>query len=169
MDDVPQAPDVYRSKTWRVRPWIQAGCVLQAVGWVALFGVLGIRGNEGPLAWAAAVGFVVVVPFLALWPAIRLGRDGALVLRGWTQVRRAHVAEIARLSMTEYGLRFEFEDGTTFTSVIFQATHYFKRPRVLEFIDALRGDGETLHDPWDVLKPGGIELYSRPGDDRPGD
>jgi hypothetical protein len=71
--------------------------------------------------------------------------------------------------MTKYGLRFEFEDGTTFTSVIFQATHYLKRPRVLEFIDALRDDGETLYDPWDVMKPGGIELYSRPGDDRPGD
>jgi hypothetical protein len=167
MDDVTRVPDLHRSKTWRVRLWIRAGCVLQAVGWIALFAILGVRGNEGPLTWAATVGFVVVVPFLALWPAIRLRPDGALVLRGLTRVRRAHVEEILRLSMTEYGLHFEFADGTTFTSVIFQATHYVKRPRVLEFVNALNGDGKALYDPWDVTKPGGIELYSRRGDDFP--
>ena len=148
------------ARVWRVRLWIRIACLAQALGWLALFGILGVTGEEGPLTWAALAVFVLVVPFLAFGPRIRLDADGALRLRGWTRSRTTGVDQIVRLSMNEYGLVFWFADGSHFTSIIFQATHHLARPRVLEFVEALTGEAAPVFDPWDVLKDGGLELYS---------
>lgn len=137
--------------------------MLQSLGWIALVWSLRVKGDETVLGWIMLATFVIGVPFLALWPAITLRPDGELRLRDWLQVRRAHVDDIARLAMTQYGLRFEFADRTRFTSVLFQATLSWKRPRVLGFIDAVT-QGRNMREsfnPWDAAQPGGLELYER--------
>lgn len=155
---------LFVARTWRVRVLIQIACIVQALGWIALVSALGFDDDENnALALTILTVFVAGPPFLAVFPMIKLRPDGRLVLRGWTQTKRSTVMEVVRLSMTQYGLRFEFADGSEFTSVIFQATHYFSRPRVLDFVDAItRTPGfAQSYDPWDVLQRGGIELYTR--------
>ncbi|PWC04213.1 hypothetical protein [Agromyces badenianii] len=151
----------YEASVWRVRTLIRVGAVTQALGWIALVLVLGVRGDETLFSWAALVGFVVVVPFLALWPRIRLRADGSVTFWGWTRVLTANVDEIVRLSMSPYGLRCEFADGSTFTSVIFQATGHIRYPRVFDFVEAATGERPVLESwrVWDAATDHGIQLF----------
>ena len=123
---------------WRVPAWIRMLAVAQSLGWIALVGVLGFRGDESVLTFVFLAVFVVGVPYFALRPSIRIGDGGALTLRGWVSCRRVNVAHIRRLTMTPLGLEMTFDDGTTYTTVIFQATRSLGRPRVLDFVDALQ-------------------------------
>lgn len=157
-------PQRYEYRVWRVRLWIRALSVLQALGWVTLFLSLGVRGDETILTWAALAVFVVVAPFLALWPRILLRPDGSLVLRDWIAVRTVTVEDITRLSMSKYGLHFEFADRTSFTSVIFQATRHIRYPRVFDFVEAITGERPLLEDwnVWDAAFDQGIQLLPSP-------
>ncbi len=155
----------YPSRIWRVRALIRVGCALQSLAWLALIVALpGRDGDSDPVLVGLGLGALIVLPpFLAFWPVIRLQPGGALLLRGWTRSHRATADEIVRLSMTQFGLRVVFEDGSAFTSVIFQATAGRRRPRVLTFVDAVtRGvGGVSGFDPWDLRSRSEIELYSR--------
>jgi hypothetical protein len=153
----------YIARTWRVRTWIRALSVGQSLGWLALIWSPGFRRDESIWTIVAFVAFVVVPPYLALSPVIKLQPNGALTLRGWTSQRRLNADQIIRLTMTEFGLEIIRDDCTRFTSVIFQATHSFGRPRVLEFVDAIRrgpGGAESF-DPLKLFRENGLEIYSR--------
>jgi hypothetical protein len=121
---------------------------------------LGLEGDEGPTFWITLFVFIVVIPYLALWPMVKLRSDGSLILRGWTRTRKAHISEIARLSLTSLGLRFEFERGDRFTSVIFQPTHHVRYPRVFDFVEAITGVRPSLErwNVWLAATPDGIQL-----------
>jgi hypothetical protein len=157
-------PDqMFTPEAWRIRPWIRIACVLQAAAWVGLFFVLGVTGSEGPFVWGFLCSLVVGVPYLALWPAIILDSDGGLTLRGWTRTKRSTVRDIAGLAMSEYGLRFDFKDESSFTSIIFQATLHIKEPRVFGFVEAITGRRPSIinWNPYDVLADDGIDLLAR--------
>lgn len=153
----------YLAKTWRVRAWIRVLAVLQSLGWIGLVWSLGFRGDEDVSTFVALFVFVAVPPFLALRPVVKLGSDGELLFRGWTSRRRANARQIRGLAMTPFGLELTFDDGTRYTTVIFQATLSFGRPRVLEFADALRRDpgGSKSFDPRDLFFKRDLELDRR--------
>ncbi len=155
-------PVQYQAKSWRVRTWIRALALLQSFGWISLAWATGFRGDGMDLLGTIAFAlFVVLPPCFALIPVIKLRADGRLLLRGWTTRRLANAAEINRLAMNKYGLKFKFNDGTTYTSVIFQATRSFGRPRVLEFVDALRGKpgSSPSFNPMDLYLQPEIEIF----------
>jgi len=153
-------------RVWRIRLWVRVVCLAQALGWLAFCGILGLTGREGPLFWGVLAAFVIVVPYLAMRPRIRVRSDGALLLYGWLHLRKTDWDQVRRLSMTQYGLRFSFADGSHFTSVVFQPTRNIRRPRVLEFVGAMTGQKDLpVFDPWDAARNGGIELYLKGGND----
>ncbi len=142
-----------------MRGWVRLLAVLQSVGWIALE----FTEDEGLFTLVELAVFVAVPPFLALFPVVKLQADGDLLLRGWTSRRLANAAQVRRLAMTQYGLQLRFDDGTRYTTVIFQATRSFGRPRVLEFADALRRAprGSKSFDPLDLFRQREIEIYNR--------
>lgn len=153
-------------RVWRIPLWIRVVCLAQALGWLALCGVLGLTGREGPLFWGVLAAFVIVVPYLAVRPRIHVRSDGTLLLSGWLHMRKTGWDQVTRLSMTQYGLRFSFADGSHFTSVVFQPTRHIRRPRVLEFVEGMTGQTDLrVFDPWDAARNGGIELYLKGGND----
>lgn len=153
----------YPARIWRVRSWIRVLTVLQSFGWLALVWSLGFRADEDVWSDVAFVIFATVPPFLALFPVVKFRTDGALLLRGWTSQRWANAGQIRRLAMTQLGLKLTFDDGTSYTTVIFQATRSFGRPRVLEFVDALRRDpgASKSFDPLELFRKRDIEIYRR--------
>lgn len=153
----------YPARIWRVRSWIRVLTVLQSFGWLALVWSLGFRADEDVWSDVAFVIFATVPPFLALFPVVKIRTDGALLLRGWISRRRANAGQIRRLAMTQLGLKLTFDDGTSYTTVIFQATRSLGRPRVLEFVDALRRDpgASKSFDPLELFRKRDIEIYRR--------
>lgn len=151
----------FAPKVWRVRWWIRILCVGQSLGWIVLFGALGSDGGDSVLPWAALAAFVILIPMLALWPKIELMADGTLIIRGWIYSRHANVEQISGLALTAYGLRFSFADDSHFTSIIFQATQAARRPRVMEFVDAVvyAAGEESPYDPWRVQANGELPLF----------
>ncbi len=137
--------------------------VLQSLGWIALVWSLGFRAEDGVWPIVGFVIFVAVPPFLALRPLVKLQADGELLLRGWTSRRRGNAAQVRRLAMTQFGLKLTFDDDTTYTTVIFQATRSFGRPRVLDFSNALRRvpGGSKSFDPLDLFHERDLEIYRR--------
>jgi hypothetical protein len=153
-------------RVWRIPLWIRIACLAQALGWLALCAILGLTGREGPLFWGVLATFVLAVPYLVIRPAIRLRADGTVRLYGWIHTRGAQADQITRLSMTQYGLRLSFADGSRFTSVVFQSTYGVWRPRVLEFVEAIAGQKDLpSFDPWSAAQEDGIELYTKRGSD----
>lgn len=153
----------YSAKTWRVRSWIQVLTVLLSFGWLALVWFLGLRSDVDVWSELAFLSFSAVPPFLAMRPVVKIRSDGELLLRGWTSQRRANAGQIRQLAMNQFGLQMTFDDGTSFTTVIFQATRSFGRPRVLEFADALRQDpgASKSFDPLELFHKRNIEIYRR--------
>lgn len=151
-------------RVWRIPLWIRIACLAQALGWLALCAILGLTGREDPTFWGVLAVFVIVVPYLAMWPRIRVRADGTLLLSGWLHRRKIDWHQVTRLSMTQYGLRFSFADGSYFTSIVFQPTGHVRRPRVLEFVEAMTGQKNLpVFDPWDAARDDGIELYRKTG------
>lgn len=152
----------YPKRTWRVRAWIRAFTVLQSLGWIALVAALGF---SEPLSVWGVIGpilFVIVPPYLAFRPVVKLGDHGELLLRGWLFRRQTNVAQIRKLAMTQFGLKVSLADNTSFTTVVFQATISFGRPRVLEFVDAIRRDNlaSKNFDPDALFYQSELEIYS---------
>ena len=150
----------FTPRTWRVPAWVRVLALAQAAGWVALVVALGLRGDESVLTWTFLVVLVVLAPYFAFRPSIRLDSDGALTLRGWFTYRRSRVGDITRVAMTTTGLRFEFRNASSFTSVVFQATRHLRYPRVFDFVEAVSGKRPDLAgwNPMDAARPGGIRL-----------
>ncbi|MEO5920604.1 MAG: hypothetical protein ABIQ01_05615 [Pseudolysinimonas sp.] len=148
---------------WRIRAWIRVGsAVIGVLGLVLAAQLYAERGSG--LAVSIFIMFLVVgVPYLAWRPSISLRDSGVLRVRGWTQTRTARARDVADLRMTGFGMLVVFHDGSSFTSVVFQATRHLRYPRVFDFVEALTGQRPPLKtwDPiravigqWSLLRPG---------------
>lgn len=135
-------------RTWRVRGWVRAASLTPTVLVVTLVvaaasGAMGWGSNLG-FTVAMLVAFAVIPPFLAWWPKLSLAADGALSMRGWLTQSVGNVTHIDHMSTVSWGLRIEFDDRPPFTSVIFQATQYWRYPRYFDFIEAATGTRPAL-------------------------
>jgi hypothetical protein len=126
--------------TWSIRPWVKIASIAGgAVFALAAYG-LAREGTTSPAYLVLTAAATVGVPYLGLWPRIQISDDGTVDLRGCFARRRTTVTNIRSLSMTGYGLRFEFFDGQPFTSIVFQATSYRRFPRYVEVVHAVTGE-----------------------------
>jgi hypothetical protein len=139
-----QAP---RRRAWRIRPWIRIAClvVIAALVWVSVWisttpddGVFD-HADDPTQAWGYTIIIATVLLYLSWVPVLVVYGDGRLVLQGWTRRRETHVTEVTGMGMNEFGLVIAFADGSTFTSVIFQATRVLNYPRWFDFAEAITG------------------------------
>jgi len=127
-------------RTWSIRPWVKIAAIAGgAVFALATYGVAS-EGTASPALLVVLAAGVVGVPYLGLWPRIQISDDGTVDLRGCFARRHTSVNKIRSLSMTGYGLRFDFVGERPFTSIVFQDTRYVRYPRYVEVVHAITGE-----------------------------
>ena len=130
-------------RVWRVRPWIRiASLVVCAIAvWIQLaWNPSRSAESEARQGWYWVIGICVLSLYLAWVPYVSVGPDDRLVMQGWTRRRSTTVDQYRAHTMSEFGLRVEFTDGRSFTTVVFQDTMVFAgEPRYFDFIECVSG------------------------------